>query len=111
MRVATSIASYFPTACWSMLRAWMLFSGLLIVLFNPAGWLCMWLIWEGMASFEDPVPPLDFQTYPDWLYQFDVIPSITAPHAVSWKTTVRRLPVPVLRKLRYTYCEKLKQPM
>ena len=23
---------------------------------------------SGHSEFEDPVPPLDFQTYPDWLY-------------------------------------------
>jgi SAM-dependent methyltransferase len=34
----------------------------------PGGWMLHLIDLGGHALFEDPTPPLDFQTYPDWLY-------------------------------------------
>lgn len=34
----------------------------------PGGWMLHMIDLGGHGLFEDPLPPLDFQTYPDWLY-------------------------------------------
>lgn len=34
----------------------------------PDGWMLHLVDLGGHVLFEDPLPPLDFQTYPDWLY-------------------------------------------
>lgn len=34
----------------------------------PGGWMLHMVDLGGHVLFEDPLPPLDFQTYPDWLY-------------------------------------------
>lgn len=34
----------------------------------PGGWMLHLIDLGGHAMLEDPIPPLDFQTYPDWLY-------------------------------------------
>lgn len=44
----------FYASCWRTLR--------------PGGWMLHWIDLSGHQWLEDPVPPLDFQTYPDWLY-------------------------------------------
>ncbi|HEX7859831.1 MAG TPA: methyltransferase domain-containing protein [Verrucomicrobiae bacterium] len=35
----------------------------------PGGWMLHQIDLGGHALFEDPMPPLDFQTYPDWLFR------------------------------------------
>jgi SAM-dependent methyltransferase len=35
---------------------------------KPRGQMFHSIDFSGHSEFEDPVPPLDFQTYPDWLY-------------------------------------------
>jgi SAM-dependent methyltransferase len=35
---------------------------------KPGGWALHIVDLGGHEQFEDPLPPLDFQTYPDWLY-------------------------------------------
>jgi len=35
---------------------------------KPGGWNVHIIDLGGHGGFEEPVPPLDFQTYPDWLY-------------------------------------------
>jgi 2-polyprenyl-3-methyl-5-hydroxy-6-metoxy-1,4-benzoquinol methylase len=35
----------------------------------PGGWMLHLIDLGGHELFEDPLPPLDFQTYPDWLYR------------------------------------------
>jgi hypothetical protein len=44
----------FYTSCWRALA--------------PGGWMVHLIDLGGHELFEDPLPPLDFQTYPDWLY-------------------------------------------
>jgi len=34
----------------------------------PGGWMLHVVDLSGHGCFEDPLPPLDFQTYPDWLH-------------------------------------------
>ena len=34
----------------------------------PGGWMLHMIDLGGHELFEEPLPPLDFQTYPDWLY-------------------------------------------
>ena len=38
-------------------------------LLKPGGWSLHKFDLSGHEFFEDPMPPLDFQTYPDWLYR------------------------------------------
>jgi hypothetical protein len=35
----------------------------------PGGWMLHQIDLGGHELFEDPLPPLDFQTYPDWLFR------------------------------------------
>jgi len=44
----------FYASCWKALA--------------PGGWMLHMIDLGGHELFEDPLPPLDFQTYPDWLY-------------------------------------------
>jgi hypothetical protein len=44
----------FYASCWKTLR--------------PGGWMLHLVDLSGHGPLDDPVPPLDFQTYPDWLY-------------------------------------------
>ena len=37
---------------------------------RPGGWTLHFVDLGGHGEFEDPVPPLDFQTYPDWLFEW-----------------------------------------
>ncbi len=45
----------FYRSCWETLQ--------------PGGWMLHMIDLGGHELFEDPLPPLDFQTYPDWLYE------------------------------------------
>lgn len=44
----------FYRSCWNTLA--------------PRGWMLHMIDLGGHGLFEDPLPPLDFQSYPDWLY-------------------------------------------
>jgi hypothetical protein len=44
----------FYASCWNALQS--------------GGWMLHLVDLSGHGELEDPVPPLDFQTYPDWLY-------------------------------------------
>jgi hypothetical protein len=44
----------FYKSCWDALAS--------------GGWMLHMIDLGGHGQFEDPLPPLDFQTYPDWLY-------------------------------------------